>query len=168
MIKDNFDQESFEKRVQYIHDEYEIEINLTKDARAEALLLTNYVESVLKDCIVLLFRSLKARGIPRKIMVSILEDKEIFEKSLAQDILRCFDIRDKYGHNISMDEIAKDVKSIFESMDEFKIWNLGDDEFHTWKLDQRLFYVINGLQNELQRTYWSIVVNSKEKDALGS
>lgn len=109
-----------------LHDEF----NEHGSIRSEGLLLTNWVDNLLKDCIVILTRSEKARSISRKVILEILADKGHISNELAEDIKRINQIRDQFGHTMRRSLIEERIAPIIENMstvrklkNNFKNWD---------------------------------------------
>ena len=80
------------------------EMNTSKSPRVEVLLLTNSIESILKDFMEFLLSSKQARQIPRETIVKILKEKKRISKELAHDVTLIFKIRDAFAHKISLNQ----------------------------------------------------------------
>jgi len=116
MAEDKFDKEKLMENRKIIGKEYLEEINKNIGLRTEIFLLTNYVENLVKDCIVLLTRSEKARGISRNVILEILKEKEIINQEIFDDLKKIYQIRDQYGHSMRLSLAEKRIKPIVESM----------------------------------------------------
>jgi len=114
--EDKFDKEKLIENRKIIGKEYLEEINKNIGLRTEIFLLTNYVENLVKDCIVLLTRSEKARGISRNVILEILKEKEIINQEIFDDLKKIYQIRDQYGHSMRLSLAEKRIKPIVESM----------------------------------------------------
>lgn len=115
-----FDEEKLKKQREIIQEEFLRAINDSSSFRVELLLLTNYVENVLKDCIVYLTKSLKARKIARNTINEILIERGVISKELFDDVNRIFKIRDLFGHNMRLSQIKKKAEPILEKMNTTK------------------------------------------------
>ena len=93
------------------------ELNHFPTSRSEALLLTNYVENIVKDFIEVILESHKAREIGKNTIVDILLEKNIISYELAQDIKKIFDIRNQYGHTMRLLLIDERVETLIEKME---------------------------------------------------
>jgi len=153
--EDNFDEAELITERHLVSGEITQEFNDTTSLRAEGLLLTNYVDNLLKDCIVYLFRSKESRGIDRKLIVRILHEKGIINDALRDDIRRIFDIRDQYGHTMRRTLIAERVEPILERMEvtkELKKLNPTWDTFETMeKLSKISISIISELEDAFSR-----------------
>lgn len=93
------------------------ELGNSKSPRVEILLLTNSIESVLKDFVEFLLQTEEARSISREIIVNILETRKSIPTDLAHDVRMIFKIRDAYAHRLSLNQINEIVeKQILPNM----------------------------------------------------
>ena len=93
------------------------EIENTNSVRVECLLVTNYVESLLKDIMVVMTVSENSRKIARGTIVEILKDKRLITSEMATDIKKMFTIRDFFGHSMKIEECEKRSEEIIKGMD---------------------------------------------------
>jgi len=157
-----FDEEELEKQRKIILDEFIKEIDDSSSFRVELLLLTNYVENVLKDCIVYLTKSLKARKIPRNTINEILLERDIIDKELFDDVKRIFDIRDLFGHNLRISQIKKKAEPILKQMNSAKKMIEADPEWSKLSLEEKLSGVSRGIAFVLDLRFRSLVLNEKK------
>lgn len=99
-----------------IREEIMDEINTTTSVRAECLLVTNYVESLLRDIMVVMTVSDSSRKIARNTMVEILKDKLLLTSEMATDIKKMFLIRDSFGHSLKIAEVEQNCENIIKGM----------------------------------------------------
>ena len=104
------DSDAIIKRQVSLANEIIEELKTSKSPRVEILLATNYAEFILKDFMEFLLNTEKAREIPRKTIVDILEDGKLISKELAYDVRQLFHIRDAYAHRPSLSEANEYVE----------------------------------------------------------
>ena len=93
-----------------------IEIGDKMAFRTHSLLLTNYIENLIKDCIVIINKSHEARKIPRDTINKILYDRNYVDENTFNDVKRIFKIRDQFGHTLKMSSIEKRIEPIIDQM----------------------------------------------------
>lgn len=81
------------------------EINHYPTIRSEMLLIINYVENILKDCIVFLTWFEHFRKISGSVIIDILLDRSVIAENLFNDVKRIFKISDQYGHSLRLSKI---------------------------------------------------------------
>jgi len=111
-----WDEAEFLRKKKDEFEEVVAELRENNSLRAESLILTNFIESVLKDIMEYDLQTKYARKISRQIIVDILYDKGILNEELKNDIKRIFNIRDLYGHNLSIPELQIEVEKIIATM----------------------------------------------------
>lgn len=116
MIENKFDKKKLSEDRIGVTEEYLEEINKNVGLRTEVLLLTNYVDNLLKDCIVMLTRSEKARSISRNTILEILKERKIISQEIFDDLKKINQIRDQYGHTMRLSLIEERIVPIIESM----------------------------------------------------
>ncbi len=125
------------------------EINNCTSVRTECLLITNYVESLLKDIMVAITVSIKSRKIARDTIVEILKDKNLITAETATDIKKMFDIRDFFGHYMKITEAEKKSEELIKSMDitkKLRAMHPGWDEMElTGKITNIAVFMLNEL-----------------------
>lgn len=133
------------------------ELNSISSTRAEILLLTNFVEYLLKDIIEEVLESNSARKIARSTVVDILTDKKMIENEIASDIKKIFEIRDFYAHNVEIDIADKKTDELIPNMSIVK------NELDTrpeWESDRgkKILLISNSILHklftELYRVMW--------------
>ena len=141
-----------------LHDEF----NEHGSVRSEGLLLTNWVDNLLKDCIVILTRSEKARSISRKVILEILVDKGHISNELAGDIKRINQIRDQFGHTMRRSLIEERIAPIIENMstvrklkNNFKNWDT------TMPLSEKITVFSLDIINILNDIFYKIKIPNK-------
>jgi len=162
--EDNFDEAELITERHLVEGEIVQEMNQSSSIRTEGLLLTNYVDNLLKDCIVYLTRSKKSRKISRKVIRDILLEKGIINKALFDDLKRIEDIRDQYGHTMRLSVISDRIEPIIEKMEgtvELKKLNLTWDDFDTM---QKLSKVSLKIVNELNTVFARMIADNAEKN----
>jgi len=115
-MTDNFDWQKLVAERKKVEEELKEEFNDSGSVRSEALLLTNWVDNLLKDCIVILTKSEKSRKIPRGVILKILLDRQFITKDFAEDIERINQIRDQFGHTMRKSVIEEKITPIIEKM----------------------------------------------------
>jgi len=128
-LADTFDWQKLLEERKLVQEELKEEFNDSGSIRSEGLLMTNWVDNLLKDCIVILTKSEKSRKIPRKVIVEILLDKKFITKELADDMGRINEIRNLFAHTMRKSVIEEKITPIIESMNEIKDVK---KEFTTW------------------------------------
>lgn len=117
MKETSFNFDAFDDRVHENYLAFQGELQSSKDHKSESLLQTNYFQSVLKDSMECFLQSKEARRIPVKLIVSILEDKEILSVQEAKDAMKICDIRDSIAHCINFKLIEEDLDKLIRTMD---------------------------------------------------
>ena len=110
------------------------EMGATNSFRVKALLLTNFIESLLKDFMEFLLKTEEGREIPRNLIVKILLDKKIINSEISKDIKHIFEIRDAYAHHLSLiqanakieKEILPKMKCVKHRSSQIPDWNKRD------------------------------------------
>jgi len=115
----------------------------------------------LKDCIVFLTKSLKARKIARNTINEILLERDVIGKELFDDVKRIFDIRDLFGHNLRISQIKKEAEPILENMNTTKDMIEADPEWNKRPLEEKLSGVVRGVAIVLQLTFNKLVIDQK-------
>lgn len=157
-----FDEEELVKQRKIILDEFMKEIDDSSSFRAELLLLTNYVENVLKDLIVYLTKSLKARNIKRETINEILFERNIITDEIFDDVKRIFKIRDQFGHTLRISQIKERTEPILGKMNTSIQMIEADPEWGKLPLEIRLSAVARGIAIILDLTFRSLVIHEKK------
>ena len=140
------------------------ELEKSSSVRAEALMLTNYVENILKDCMVLLIGSKKARDMKRENILDILKEKKLLEQNMVEDVKKIFKIRDQFGHTMRLSLIVERIEPIIEKMEIVKLIKEQDATWDTWKIDEKVVGISFRIIGELQNVFTNIlpIRNTKE------
>ena len=148
-MADNFNWQKLIAERKKVEEELKEEFNDSGSVRSEGLLLTNWVDNLLKDCIVILTKSEKSRKIPRDVILKILLDRKFITKELADDIEKINQIRDQFGHTMRKSLIEERITPIIESMHLIKLLKDKFPEWDTWDNSQKLtifsIYIIDTL-----------------------
>jgi len=115
-MTNKFDFDEFDKRIHEDYLAYQGELQQTNDKKGIALLNTNYFQSCLKDSMESILQSKEARRIPIKLIVSILEDKEIFSSEEAKQAMKICEIRDMFAHRVNLKSIEEDAEKLLSTI----------------------------------------------------
>jgi len=129
--------------------EVEDELNETGSFRSEALLITNYVEFVLKDIMEFLLKSKKARNVARDTVKEILKDRKIITEDQSKDIKKIFTIRDLFGHNLLINEIKTEVEKLIETMNVISVLHEANSDWNELNVDSKLSKIGVKMFNDL-------------------
>ncbi len=169
MNDENFDQEKLIQERDVVNQEFEDEIHLWESVertsvRHEGLLMTNYVDNLLKDCIVLLFRSNNAWKISRDTILKILKERGYIDSIVFQDLLKLNKIRDLYGHTMRLSKIDERIKPIIENMnlvsemkDMIPEWEDNDDHSNIWNLSMYMINIVNGIFDKIVKDQKNLI-----------
>ena len=163
-MKEKFDYDAFDEKVQQNYEEYEGELQHTNDKKGIALLQTNYFQSCLKDAMESILHSSKARKIPIKLIVSVFEETGVLTNEDASRALKICEIRDWFAHRVNLKSIEEDSKKLIQDitidaphMDlvwgglDFELELMKDDEESTyWDSYQKLDFICMDLGMKLK------------------
>ena len=145
-----FDIEKLIQERQLVDREITDELNYYPTSRIEGLLLTNYVENILKDCIVCLVKSKSARKISRQIINEILLDRKVIDSWMFEDVKKIFQIRDQYGHTMKLSVIDETIKPIMMKLTIASRLKKTLPEWDELPLDDKLSRITDSLILNLQ------------------
>jgi len=133
------------------------ELNSITSVRTECLLLANYVDNTLKDIMVMMMVSNKARKIARNTIVAILEEKKLVSNEMANDIGKIFEIRDLFGHRMKISEAEKMTGELIETMfvvsklkEEKKDWDKKDVSGKISDIALKLVQELNSIYSNIK------------------
>ncbi len=133
------------------------EINHWPTIRSEMLLSTNYVENILKDCIVCLTRSEYSRKISRDVIASILMDRDVIPEELFEDVKKIFKIRDQYGHSMRLSKIDNEIKPIVLKLNCIRGYQKNYSDWDELSDDEKFEKIIGFLNFCLQGCFEKLV-----------
>lgn len=134
------------------------EIQNCTSVRAECLLVTNYVESILKDIMVVMTVSEKSRKIPRLVIVEILKDKKLLTPEMATDIKKMFNIRDFFGHNLKLVDAEMKCVSEIQGMNIPKSLRIQQSNWDNIDLTGKITSIALVMLNDLDTIFENISV----------
>jgi len=152
-----FDIEELIRERQLVDKEVIDELNHYPTTRTEALLLTNYVENIIKDCVAFLVKSNEARKIPRDTVKKILLDRGIIDMQTSKDIDRTFQIRDQYGHTMRLFRIENEIEPIMMKMNVVPQLRNKNPDWDKLEIDQRLTEITYAIIDNLQSCFQQLV-----------
>lgn len=120
-MRKTFDLDAFQNRKNQKYDSLQAELIETKNLREECLLLTNFMESNVKDVLELEIESNQARNIPRDRVLDILEEFELLKPSMVKDIRKFQKIRDVVAHEVVKAKVEKRIIELLNDMDTVKV-----------------------------------------------
>ena len=116
----------------------------------------------MKDCIVYLTKSLKARDISRKTINNILLERGIIDDEIFGDVKRIFKIRDQFGHTLRISQIKERTEPILEKMHTVKQMIDVDPEWSKLPLEEKLSGVARGIAIVLDLRFRSWIINERK------
>ena len=137
------------------------EINHFLTIRSEMLLVTNYVENILKDCIVCLTRSEHSRKISREVIVNILLDRNVISEELFYDVKKIFKIRDQYGHSLRLSKIDEQIKPIILNLNIIKGFQNNFPNWDSMSIEDQFYKIIGLLNLQLKNCFSNLVKKEK-------
>jgi len=163
--KDDFDAEKFLKERNEVNKEFIQEFQKDESVRTRSLLLTNFVDKQIKDCVVMLIRSEKARGISREVSIEILNEKNYLDL-IYKDLKRINQIRDLFGHNLRMSIIEKEVSNIIENSDVVHALRILIPNWENLSVSEKLHHFALRMSADLDRIFELITVTTSVKDII--
>lgn len=157
-MADTFDWRKLLDERKLVQEEVKEEFNDSGSVRSEGLLMTNWVDNLLKDCIVILTKSEKSRKIPRGVILKILLDREFISKELGQDIERINQIRDLFGHTMRKSVIEEKISPIVESMNQTKTLKDQFPDWEKWNSHERLTMFSIHIVGILNKVFFDIKI----------
>ena len=152
-----FDVDKLLEDRKFIDEEITQELKNSSSLRTNSLLLTNFIENILNDCIVILHSSVESRGIPRHRIVKILKEKGYLDSELAKEIEKIFKIRDLFAHTMSLSSIIEQTESKIQEMHTTEIVKNRDHTWDTYVIDEKItaitFEIISKLQDVFDGIY---------------
>jgi len=164
--EDNFDADELIEERAKVSDEVEVEFEKDKSVRARSLLLTNYVDNQLKDCIVMMTRSKKARGISRKVVIEILYERGYVYDLIYQDLIRVNRIRDLFGHTMRMSKIEDEVKKIIASTDVSHALRIQVPNWENLSVSEKVQHVALRMLIDLDKIFLLIALDTSPESII--
>ena len=129
------------------------EINHFPTIRSEMLLVTNYVENILKDCIVCLTMSEHSRKISRNVIADILLDRNVISGDLFDDVKKIFKIRDQYGHSLRLSKIDEQIEPIILNLNIIKGFQQNFPDWDSLSTEDKFGKIIGLLNFQLKNCF---------------
>lgn len=158
--EEKFDADELLEERAKVSEEVIIEFGKDESIRARALLLTNYVDNELKDCIVMMTRSKKSRGISRGVIIEMLHERGYVNDLIYNDLKRIHQIRDKFGHTMRMSKIEEEVKKIIASTDVSLALKIQVPNWDNLPLSEKVHHVAERMLIDLNKVFLLIALET--------
>ncbi len=129
------------KRRNEMQVEYDAEFNDTKNLREQCLLMTNFVESCVKDLLELKLESKTCRTIPLDKIIDVLKELKIINDNTGRDVRLFQKIRGHVAHKIKKSTLEKNINHEINLMHVRKIIAKNDHLHNTHPLEEQVFVI---------------------------